>query len=95
MDKLKEKRRLKEFVGSQGTRERGLKVMHSRPCICAQLCTSTKDLKKSMAGHAYCAQSSIEDRKFLVKMHGCAFQPCPANRASAQTMQINSVFKLF
>jgi len=27
-DKLKEERRLEEFVGSQGTRKQGLKVMH-------------------------------------------------------------------
>jgi len=66
---LKEARRLKEFIGSQGTRKRGLKVLHDRPC------RSTKDLKKSMDGHLYCARPCIEDKKFPAEMHGCAFQP--------------------
>ena len=74
MDELKEERRLEEFVGSQGTRKRGLKVMHGRPCICANY-AKYYDLKKSMACHAYCAWPCIEDRKFPAKMHDHAFQP--------------------
>jgi len=78
--------------------------MQDRPCRCAQPYKSTKDLKKNIAGHAYGAQSCIEDRRLPTKMHDRAFHPsttCTASRASThghaydQTTQIDSVFEMF
>ena len=89
MDELKEETRLDEFVGGQGTRKQRLKFMHSRPCICAQPCKSTIDLKKSMRSHEYCAYPCIKDRKFSPTQHARLAVHL------TQTTQINSIFELF
>uniref|UniRef100_A0A7C8ZRA1 Uncharacterized protein n=1 Tax=Opuntia streptacantha TaxID=393608 RepID=A0A7C8ZRA1_OPUST len=85
MDELKEERKLKEFMGSQGTRKRGLKVMYSLPCICAQPFKSTNDLKKSML--VMHIVHRINNRKFPIKMHGwpCTFaRPCISTQHNMQ-----------
>ena len=85
MDELKEERKLEEFMGSQETRKQDLKVMYSLPCICAQLCKSTNDLKKSML--VIHIVHRIDDRRFPIKMHDwpCTFaRPCISTQHNMQ-----------
>ena len=78
-----EERRLAEFAGSQGIRERSLRVLQGY--------RRTKDFKKSTAGNAYCAEPCIKGRKFPAEMHGHAFQPstiCTTSLTSARLREL-------